>query len=105
MENIMSKIILVAATLLLLALIILCKKAYAYLKTMISKEKAEKLDNFVETLVCAADQMFKDIDPDGSLRLEYVQGQLIEAGHDLTDAIRALIESKVLKLGHGGGAL
>lgn len=104
MEDIMNKIIMVAATLLLLVLIILCKKAYAYLKTLLKKEDAEKLDKFVETLVYAADQMFKDIDPDGSLRLDYVQGQLVEAGHDLTEAVRALIESKVLKLGHGGGA-
>ena len=102
METVIEKIILWAALLFLLVLMILAKKAYDYLKSKLKAEKADALDKLVETLVCAADQMFKAYDVDGSLRLGYVQEQLVAAGHDVTEAVRALIESKVLKLGHGG---
>ncbi len=102
MEVIMNKIIMVAACLLLLILVILAKKAYIYLKSLMKKEDAEKLDKFVEELVLAAEQMLKAEDETGSIRLEYVQGMLIEAGYDLTDTVRALIESKVYKLNQAG---
>ena len=42
--------------------------------------------------------MLKKDDDDGSKRLEYVQGMLIEAGYELTDALRAKIEAKVFQL-------
>ena len=103
METVIEKIIVWALLLFLLVLMILAKKAYDYLKSKLKAESADALDKLVETLVCAADQMFKAYDVDGSLRLGYVQEQLVAAGYDVTEAIRALIESKVLKLGHDGG--
>jgi hypothetical protein len=102
MEMVMEKLIEVAAFILLVALIILAKRGFIYLKTLLTKEEAEELDAFVEELVGAADQLYKKDDPDGSIRLDYVYQMLIEAGHELTSALRAKIENKVLKLGHGG---
>lgn len=102
MELIMEKLIEAAALVLTVALIILAKRGFAYLKTLLKKEEADALDTFVDELVGAADQMYKKDDPDGSIRLDYVYQMLIEAGHELTDALRAKIENKVLKLGHGG---
>lgn len=102
MEFIMAKIIEVAALLVLLALVILAIKARSYLHSLLKSDEAEQLDQFVEELVGAADQLFKKDDPDGSIRLDYVYQMLIEAGHELTDALRAKIENKVLMLGHGG---
>ena len=81
-----------------LCILALGHKAHQYLKAHLSAKDAERLDNFIETLVTAADQLYKGEDDDGSVRLGYVQGMLIEAGYDITDAIRAIIESKVLKL-------
>lgn len=104
MDVILEKIILFAALLLLLALMILAKKAYDYFKSLLDKAQADKLDKFVEELVSAADQLLKQTDPDGSVRLEYVCNQLVAAGYSLTNAIRAKIEHFVLKLGHGGTA-
>ena len=104
MEYILYKIIMWALLLVLLVLMILSKKAYDYLKSLIKKDDAEELDKFVGDLVGAADQLFKAEDPDGSARLEYVYARLVEAGYDITEAIRAKIENKVLKLGHGGDA-
>lgn len=73
-------------------------KAYSYLKSKMSAQEAEDLDKFVGNLVYAAEQMLKSDDDDGSRRLGYVEGMLIEAGHDITESLRAIIESKVYAL-------
>ena len=69
-----------------------------WLKTKLNDKQAEKLDMFIAELVAAAEQMYKKDDPDGSVRLNYVQDMLIEAGYELTDAVLALIESKVFSI-------
>lgn len=76
-------------------------EAHKYLRASMDEKNRAKLDAFVSSLVAAADQMYKAEDADGSIRLGYVQGMLVEAGYELTDAIRALIESKVLELNKG----
>ena len=95
MENILDILIRLAATLLCYGAWLLTQKVRAYLK---DKAEYEKLDKFLDELVIAADQMLKKDDDDGSKRLEYVQGMLIEAGYELTDALRAKIEAKVFQL-------
>ena len=99
MDAILDKIVYLCLVLLLLVLLILAKRAYNYLKSLMSKEDAAKLDSFVWELVAAAEQMYKEKDPTGAVRLDYVQGMLMEAGYEITEAIRAKIESCVLKLG------
>lgn len=98
MENIMDIIIRVAATLLALGLGYLSKFLVSWLKGKLSEQNAAKLDLFVDELCAAAEQMYKADDPDGTIRLRYVESMLVQAGYDITDAVRALIESKVFEI-------
>lgn len=101
MELILNRIIELAAIGVLLITIALGLKAQEYIKSRMSKVAADKLDKFIHDLVNAAEQMFKVDDEDGTQRLGYVQGMLIEAGYDITDAIRAQIESHVYNINRG----
>lgn len=98
MEQIIDIIIKIVATLLALGVGYVGKYLIAWLKTVLSEKDAEKLDLFVAELVSAAEQMYKQEDPDGSKRLLYVQTMLVEAGYDITEAVTALIESKVFSI-------
>lgn len=95
MEVFVSVIINFLGTAIGAGIIVLIREALKYLRASMDEKERAKLDAFVASLVAAADQMYKADDLDGSARLSYVQGMLIEAGYDLTDALRALIESKV----------
>ena len=101
MDTIIDIIIRLTALLLCYGVYVLVDKAGVYIK---EKAESEKLDRFVDCLVQAAEQMLRNDDPTGGKRLAYVQQQLIEAGYELTDALRALIESKVYKINVEGGA-
>ena len=98
MEEIMNVFIKVAATLLAFGAAWLGKYLLNWLKSNVDEKAAEQLDFFVAELVAAAEQMYKKDDPDGSIRLNYVQEMLVDAGYDITDAVQALIESKVFEI-------
>lgn len=98
MEEIMDTIIKVAAMLLALGIGYLGKFLVRWMKSILDEKGDEKLDMFVSELVSAAEQMYKQTDPDGSIRLDYVQTMLVEAGYDVTAAVHALIESKVFEI-------
>ena len=98
MEEIMNIIIQVLAMLLALCASWLCKYMVNWMKSKLDEEGAEKLDLFVSELVAAAEQLYKDDDFDGSIRLDYVQKMLIEAGYEINDVVRAVIESKVFEI-------
>lgn len=106
MEAIMDIIIKLAATLLALGAGYLGKLLVGWLKGKLDEQGAAKLDLFVSELCTAAEQMYKEDDPDGSIRLRYVENMLKQAGYELTDAVKALIESKVFEINllKGGGA-
>lgn len=95
MEQIMDIIIEIAALLLLLGIGYAGKHLIAFVKSKMSASDAEKLDRFIAELTAAAEQMYKKDDPDGSIRLKYVQDRLVEEGYKITEAVRALIEAKV----------
>lgn len=95
METVIDIIIRLAATLLIYGGYLLLKNAAAYLK---GKFENENLDKFIEECVKAAEQMYKLEDPSGDKRLAYVQKMLVEAGYEMTEAIRAIIESKVYEV-------
>lgn len=76
------------------------KMCVSYLRSRLDEREEAVLDSFVTSLVAAAEQMYKT-EP-GEAKLSYVQTQLIEAGYELTDALRALIESKVYELNMNG---
>lgn len=95
MENIMDIIIKLAATLLVAGIGWLGRYLVQWLKSILDEKDSEKLDLFIAELVAAAEQMHKKDDPDGTIRLQYVQSMLVKAGYTITESVRALIESKV----------
>lgn len=98
MEEIVDIIIKILAALLALGIGWLGKYLIGLVKAKLSVTQAEKLDLFIAELVAAAEQIYKERDSDGSIRLEYVKGMLVEAGYEITDAVRALIEAKVFEI-------
>ncbi len=98
METIMDIIIRIAATLLAFGVGYVGKLLVGWLKGKLTEQQSEKLDLFVAELCMAAEQMFKENDPDGTIRRRYVEGMLVQAGYEITDAIRAMIESKVFTI-------
>lgn len=98
MDEIMNILIKLAAMVLTFLLARGCRYVYELLKATLDEKNDARLDLFIEELVAAAEQMFKKDDPDGTVRLDYVQNTLIDAGYEITEAIRALIESKVFSI-------
>lgn len=98
MENIIDIIIKIVATLVALGIGWLGRYIISWVKMNLAEKDAEMLELFISELVAAAEQMYKQHDPDGKIRLGYVEEMLIEAGYDITDAVRALIESKVFSI-------
>lgn len=97
-EEILNIIIKLGASLLGLFVGFVLQEAKKYLQAKLSNEEQAKLQSLVKTLVAAAEQMYHDVDPDGGKRLGYVQTMLIDAGVELTDAVRAIIEAQVQSL-------
>lgn len=98
MEGIIDIVIKVVATLLALGAGWLGKYLISWLKSKMSEKNAAKLDLFVAELVAAAEQMYKKTDTDGTMRLRYVESMLIQAGYDITNEVKALIEAKVFEV-------
>ena len=98
MEQILDIIIKLAAVLIAAGVSFLLNEATKWIKSKVSAAEAEKLDKFVDYLTEAAEQLYHAEDEGGSKRLEYVYANLIEAGYEITDAVRALIESKVYNI-------
>lgn len=98
MESIIDNLIKIAAMAVCLGLGYLFKQLGALVKKHLSEKEQAHLEKFITELVYAAEQMFYEDDEDGSIRLDYVEQQLIEAGYELTEAISAIIEAKVYEL-------
>ena len=98
MEEIINLVIKIVATLLAIGAAWLGRYLVSLLKTNLDEKQTVILDQFIAELVAAAEQMYKAIDDDGSVRLDYVQSMLVEAGYDITEAVRAMIESKVFEI-------
>ena len=102
-EQIIDILVRIGVLLLIYIGILLSGKIRSLLDAKLTDGQKQALDTAIDVFTKAADQMFKNEDPDGSLRLDYVQTQLIEAGYDLTDEVRAMIEAHVHDLPHGEG--
>ena len=98
MEEILNIVIKVAATLLAFGIGWLGTYVTRWIRSKLDKESQEAFDLFITELVSAAEQMYKGNDPDGTVRLAYVESMLRKAGYDITDAVKALIESKVFEI-------
>ena len=92
MENLIDILLKLAASALGLGLGYLAKMAVPHVTKFFEDKKRKDL---VNRLVKAAEQMFYAEDPDGSVRRGYVMDMLMEAGYELTDALRAEIEENV----------
>lgn len=103
METITKTLLELAAIALIMTGIGLGNMVLRYIKSKMSAEDAAKLDQFIDELTAAADQLFKKDDPDGSVRFKYVTDMLLKAGYEITDAIVNKIESSVFHLPHEGG--
>lgn len=95
MEAIMDILIKLIGSLAGVAVVYAVRVASVYLN---EARKDKQLDYLVSSAVQAAEQLFKAEDEDGQIRLQYVQGLLMDAGYELTEAVMALIESKVYAL-------
>lgn len=98
MEELIDIVIKIAATLLAFGLGLLLKQIGSWVKSNLSEKESAMLNAFIAELVAAAEQMYKNEDPDGSIRLDYVESMLVQSGHDITDVVAALIESKVFEI-------
>ena len=98
MEEIIDIIIKLAATLLAFGAAWVGRYLVSWLKSNLDEKETIMLDQFITELVAAAEQMYKKEDPDGSIRFAYVKTMLLEAGYDITDAVKAMIESKVFEI-------
>ena len=99
MEDIISAVFKFVATLLGIGLAYLGKLIASWIKAKFEERELAKLKSFVATLVAAAEQMYKGIDDaGGKARLEYVVNMLAESGYEVTDKVRALIESNVFEI-------
>ena len=97
-EAILDIIIKLGVSLLGLLLGVVLQEAKKYLQAKLSNEEQAKLESLVKTLVAAAEQMYGTEDPDGGKRLGYVQNMLRDAGVELTEVVRSLIEAQVQNL-------
>ena len=95
MEQIIDIIIKIVATLLLAGAGWLGKYVITYLRSNLDAREVELLDTFIAELVAAAEQLYAEVDETGGIRREYVYNRLVEAGYEITEAIKAMVEAKV----------
>ena len=99
MDDIINVIIKLLATLLGVGLAYLGKLITAWIKGRFEERELEKLRDFISTLVAAAEQIYKNTeDVSGIGRYGYVVEMLENAGYQVTDKVRALIESSVFEI-------
>ena len=96
MDEIVNSLIKIATLLLFLFASRLAKRVENYLKAKLDEKDAAKLDQLIDELTAAAEQLLKK-EP-GEKRLAYVQGMLLSEGYELTETIRAKIESRVFNI-------
>lgn len=77
---------------------ILTPKIEAWLAAQIGKEKAMKLIETIRYVVEAAEQIFRDVDGDGSIRKNFVREQLTLSGIEYNEQIDAIVEGLVYEL-------
>lgn len=77
------------------AVLYLIPKVKEWLEIRASKDTQETLKILIESFVRAAEQLLKDRDKDGSMRMNYVQDKLREIGIEITSDVISMIEASV----------
>ena len=98
MDELMDIILKLLALLLGAGLGYVGKLVANWIKTKLDIQQAAKLDKIIADLVSAAEQMYKTNDTSGVIRFEYVTDRLKELGYTVTQEIKDMIESHVLKV-------
>lgn len=80
-----------------LVAVILTRYAVPAIKAYLKKADAEELEALIEELVKAAEQLIKG-EKKGGARLSYVEDMLSAQGIEMTDEVRAKVESAVYRL-------
>lgn len=70
-------------------------KARAWLVANTDKTTQDNLEAMVRSFARAAEQLYKETDPDGTKRNRYVLDQLRAVGYQITDKILDMIEAEV----------
>ena len=69
-----------------------------WLEERIGSEGVAAVERIVAVLVKSADQLFKDVDPDGTVRNRYVKQELEQLEIAVSGHVNAMIEAAVLDL-------
>ena len=67
----------------------------SWLEEKLGAQRTQALEEYITQFVAAAEQQFKENDPDGTKRMEYVISLLQDLGYAVTDHVKALIEAAV----------
>lgn len=84
-----------------LGLLWVLKTFKAWLEQRIATKKDHELESIIYQFVNAAEQMYKEEDPTGEMRKDYVINRLHTLNIKITDLINAKIESAVFNLNRG----
>ena len=76
------------------------KKLKEYIEVQKQSIENKDLLLLIESLVEAAEQMFKLNDPTGEKRKTYVEEQLIALGYEINKKLDAYIEASVFEINH-----
>ena len=80
------------------AVIYLVPKVKAWIEDRLGKSESEKLFEFIRIIVEAAEQLYHDVDTDGTIRKSFVKDHLTKRGIVYTDEINAFVEGLVYEL-------
>ena len=98
MADILDIVVKILAALLTMGITYVLTKVKKFLESRMSETDMDMLENLISSFCQAAEQQFKEDDPTGEKRLEYVKEQLVKLGYEITDLIQAEIESAVWKI-------
>lgn len=77
------------------AILYLIPKLKEWIEARTSKDTQDTLETLIKSFVRAAEQLLKDKDNDGTMRMNYVQDKLRELGIEVTSDIISMIEAAV----------
>ena len=76
----------------------LTPKAKEWFETNADAAAQESIRALIQSFTRAAEQLYQNHDPDGTLRMQYVQRQLRVLGEEITEAVLNMIEGAVWEI-------
>lgn len=81
-----------------LCAVVLTRYAIPAINAYLKGQNADNLTDTIDSLVAAAEQLYKDMPKSGEQKLVYVKDRLIEQGIVISNAVSAQIEAAVYRL-------